>query len=396
MNIKRIMANATLYVVGGLILIGIAKNTDAKTCENLLTYDVADVISTEKLNKLILTGSQEKADQLMDLYSKRVIDGVKNIRRNGVNSELPGAPGKSCQYGQFTQFTRATESLNDTVNALPVAGKTACLGFIDAMTVKYSKLPGAVRRGKLYESGHKFNLEMEKFIAKNMPKLSDSVALSVKTDSLKNVFCQQNILITELGVGTMLYFRRGNTTTRHSSNHSDRALRHATMYLGRGIAGSNRDTYMPSDSGEYLYAGYNNASICRIFNGYWGTNDVFIIDLHKIAEKNYQKEAYNLIRMPREKLIKFIGDDTININAMSHRQLITRALYKHYDVTEQNNEVHYEMASELNPIPKFRGLLLEATNPDRVKYNPALRQFKETKSKIQAINRRSRYDRKRA
>lgn len=149
-----------------------------------------------------------------------------------------------------------------------------------------------------------------------------------KTDSLQYVFAQDNILIDDLPQGTMLYFRRGNESTRKGSNHKAHVMRHATMYAGKGNKESN--TFIPSEDGKHMYAGYNNASILPIFGGYWGTNDVITINMNKIASVNYEKQATKIAQMSRRDLEEFIGDTSGRLYTMNHVDLVETALNKYY------------------------------------------------------------------
>jgi hypothetical protein len=355
MNIRRRLATAAPYIISGLMMFVATKKVSTQNDGQPLAYGV-NVSNVNRLNSIIAAHAREKADKFTSTFAENVVKSIMNLQtgKKSRRAELPGAPDMFCQYGLYMQHNRTSKALGDTINKFPAPvyengnliknPRTACLAFIDVMTEKYSdpEYAGAIRRGKLYSSSDAYYDAMDKYVRNNLNPESDSAVpvglLSAKAAVLRDQFIQNNILADNLNPGDYLYFVRG-AYRRQNREIPKNAIpaRHASIYLGKGLY-DNKNGFVADKDGSHKYGAFNNNRVNDVFNSYYRTDDVIVIDMHLIAAKIYEKEAIRflskVINTPSSNIKQYLGITYENAYNIDREQLIEKALMKYLGISE--------------------------------------------------------------
>jgi hypothetical protein len=366
MNIKRRLATAAPYIIGGLVIFAVAKQAFAQNNDQFLAYG-ANVSNADKLNSIIVAGAREKADKFTSAFAENVVKSIINLQtgKKSCRAELPGAPpGMFCQYGLYMQHDRTSKALGDTINKFPAPvyengdmiknPRTACLAFIDVMTEQYSdpEYSGAVRRGKLYSSGDAYYDDMNKYIRDNLKsELDSSEVADFKAAALRDQFMKNNILADDLNPGDYLYFVRGayRPQTKQIPKNATPA-RHASIYLGKGLY-DYKNGFVADKDASHKYGAFNNNRVSDVFNSYYRTDDVIVVDMNLIATKSYEKEAMRFLGMminsASSDIAGYLGIIDESAYCIEREKLIEKALMKYLGISEDSCLIDRDALAEV-------------------------------------------------
>lgn len=278
----------------------------------------------------VTTQLDNKAYNLCERFIQNVLETRKKIAptrgtpkyRTTVLKELPNAPvWAHCLYGQYATLERTIKELGDTMRIIPTQASRACFSFIKIMTKTYSgkEFNQCVHSGRAFESDSAYNAALDNHMKRR--KISDKTPTKIR-DAAISEFKQNNFCIEQITPGAIVIVPRRNNPS----------LRHAVMFLGRGITNDNGD-FVETPNGEWMFAGFNNEAIGEIFKTY-NMGNVFIADIHKISRRMYENELSRLESLPNDKIIEYIcrGTKTLPmyLQHMSRNALIQMLRNKYF------------------------------------------------------------------
>lgn len=335
MKTKRLFTNIGPQIVIGLAILTMANRSSGSVDMNQdRTADYAESYGALFKLDANLGYIDARANDFRDLYLDNVLTAQKKLApmlgkrgySNAIRSELPGAPvGRHCIYGQFTQSTRATAALGDTLQLIPETGSKACAAFKASMRNRYSapEYAGCIYDGKMYSSQDEFNTAFDKFVASKNIK-------SNNPDSVNKILREQfkNFCIDDIEPGTILVVPRYPGSTLEF---------HGIVYIGRGFAGKDNN-FTPDSTGRHIFVANNNERMGDLFKT-WDTRNVFAANMTRLARIEFAKEFERIVSSDRSDLIQYISngknDSLPDLEFRSTLELKRLARAKYFNLPEK-------------------------------------------------------------